>query len=564
MKQRIGILVVAALSVALLVPIAPAAAADQPRRIISGWIPYWQTADGTDAVVANADLFAEVSPFWHSATGTTTIINQASSGVRSTTVSRLKAAGRLVVPSITDGTSARTMSGILRNTTTRTQHVNTIMSLVTSNGYDGIDLDYEKFAFSDGSSTWSQTRPAWVAFVRQLSSALHAKGKLLTVATPYMTGDSAGYWVYDWRSIGPFIDRLRIMTYDYSVSSAGPIGPLPWVRTTVGYAVSVMPSWKVQVGVAAYGRDWVTSRSGTCPSGVSTARITRGTTSMQNFVRSNSIPTAWNSTYGERTFTYSRTYSGTTSGGTPTTCTLKRTGWYQDAGSATARAKLVGQYKLAGISFWALGDEDPSSWASLRAYAKTIGPSPSVAWIGAPRTAAASVPVAIQGRVWVAGIPAAGIKVTLMQRRPGATTSWYVAGTSRTDANGRAKFPVAMSKSVYSMIRSSSGWDHTAASSATLRTNVAPTITLDSRVLSGRNGSVVTARGSVVPRLAGQVVQRQQLRAGRWVFVGSTRVDSTGRFRAPMTVGAGTYRFAVAATPSNLAGFSLRLTVRAA
>ena len=51
---------------------APAAHANTPDRVISGWMPYWMTSPGrptgVDSAVANADLFEDVSPFWYSAT----------------------------------------------------------------------------------------------------------------------------------------------------------------------------------------------------------------------------------------------------------------------------------------------------------------------------------------------------------------------------------------------------------------------------------------------------------------------------------------------------------------
>ena len=40
----------------LVEPDAAQAATPAPRPIVTGWIPYWDTADGVDAVVANADL----------------------------------------------------------------------------------------------------------------------------------------------------------------------------------------------------------------------------------------------------------------------------------------------------------------------------------------------------------------------------------------------------------------------------------------------------------------------------------------------------------------------------
>ena len=34
-----------------------------PKRMMSGWLPYWTTASSVDAFVANADLFNDISPF---------------------------------------------------------------------------------------------------------------------------------------------------------------------------------------------------------------------------------------------------------------------------------------------------------------------------------------------------------------------------------------------------------------------------------------------------------------------------------------------------------------------
>ena len=43
-----------------------------PKRIASGWLPYWMTSpnrpQGVESATQNADLFSEVSPFWYAAT----------------------------------------------------------------------------------------------------------------------------------------------------------------------------------------------------------------------------------------------------------------------------------------------------------------------------------------------------------------------------------------------------------------------------------------------------------------------------------------------------------------
>ena len=106
-------------------------------------------------------------------------------------------------------------------------------------GFDGVDLDYEKFAYADDRSTWSTTRPNWIAFLTELSTALHAIGKQLIVSVPpvYDDGqtDDSGYWVYDHAAMGPLVDRIRVMAYDYSYQGGepGPIAPIDWVEQLV-------------------------------------------------------------------------------------------------------------------------------------------------------------------------------------------------------------------------------------------------------------------------------------------------------------------------------------------
>jgi spore germination protein YaaH len=77
----------------------------------------------------------------------------------------MRNAGLSIIPTITDGTSKLVLAGLLKNPTSRTQVVSAIMNLVRANKYDGIDIDFEGFAFVDGNSTWTSTAPSWVACI---------------------------------------------------------------------------------------------------------------------------------------------------------------------------------------------------------------------------------------------------------------------------------------------------------------------------------------------------------------------------------------------------------------
>ena len=138
------------------------------------------------------------------------------------------------------------------------------------NGFDGIDIDYEQFAFADNRATWSTTRPLWIQFISELGDRLHADGRILTVSVPYINdggrSDQSGYWVYDYAGMEPHVDQIRIMAYDYSTDKAGPIAPLSFVEQAITAAKkAVDDDTKLVLGVALYGYNWPIATVGTCP-----------------------------------------------------------------------------------------------------------------------------------------------------------------------------------------------------------------------------------------------------------------------------------------------------------
>ena len=442
-------LIVGATAFVIAVPTAGSAAvAPVPRRILSGWLPYWTPTTSTNVAVANSDLFSDASPFWHSATSATAVSYQLDATSRASVVGRLHAAGIPVIPSVTDGTPAHSMAAILANPTTRAQHVAALVSLVLANGYDGIDLDYEKFAFSDGSATWAKTRPNWVVFIRDLSVALHARGKKLTVSVPVMYdatySSTSGYWVYDYKGIGGYVDSLRIMTYDYSFSVAGPIAPLSWVHRVATFAVTQLPVSKIRLGVPTYGYDWPASTTG-CP--VDNLPRKTGYTAQQAaaLAVALSVTPSWNPTYGERTFSYRKTYAGHNAAGATASCTVTRTVWYDDSSAVRLRAAYVAEFKLGGIALWTLGGEDTRQWSALRTFAESIAPTPTVL-TGGP--VAGSVlygsSMTVHGVLRrFDGTGVAGASVSLQSMRYGAST-WTTVGSAVTSSTGLATLSVAL------------------------------------------------------------------------------------------------------------------------
>ncbi len=172
-----------------------------------------------------------------------------------------------IVPSIRDLMEAGGMASVLADPTTRAAHVDAIVAFADDGDFDGIDLDYEQFAFADGRETWQATRPNWVAFVTELAERLHADGRTLTVSVPplYDADETAdtGFWVYDHGAIAEVVDRIRIMAYDYSTGEPGPIAPLAWVEQAIeGTKKAVADDSKLVLGVPMYGYNWVDCHGG--------------------------------------------------------------------------------------------------------------------------------------------------------------------------------------------------------------------------------------------------------------------------------------------------------------
>ena len=186
---------------------------NQPRKLVSGWIPYYSVKtvmpfikklpslptpapgapvtcedneysqadiDALNAsyLFANKDLMKEVMPFWYTLKSPTVIRDDYSTANPSwpitDTLCLLRKSGLKLIPTITDGTDKLVLSGYLAKADTRTSIVKSIVDLVNKYSFDGIDLDFEGFAFVDGNTTWSKTAPNWVLFIKELSAALHA------------------------------------------------------------------------------------------------------------------------------------------------------------------------------------------------------------------------------------------------------------------------------------------------------------------------------------------------------------------------------------------------------
>ena len=315
----------------------------KPVRI--GYVPYWDQRRALKVVWQHPDLFDQVSPVWYSLTpsGRIVLADDHHTQVDPSAVRRMQAHGIKVLPTVTNLRNGDwdldLVPAMLHDPAARRTHINALVKLVRTKGYDGIDIDYESLNAAD--------RQAYTAFLTELGRRLHAEGKLLATAVHPKTSN-AGYdernVAQNYRAIGAAVDQVRVMTYDYSwdTSPPGPVAPAEWVRKVIAWTVTQIPPEKVVLGVDLLGYNWSGGRGVT----VTDRRARSLADSHGARIQRSGDGSPW--------FTY-RTSSGE-----------RHEVWWEDAESLRAKLQLVDRYRVGGVFFWRLGGEDSRLWPEVR------------------------------------------------------------------------------------------------------------------------------------------------------------------------------------------------------
>lgn len=310
-------------------------------------LPFWYSEQGSATVMRHQRAFSEVSPWMYGLNSSGEIVNQVpedQSDALARDLGTLRRTELRLTPTLANMTNGRwsyeSVERILHDRQRRQQHIDEIVRLVLTNNYAGIDLDYEELRASD--------RQAFTTLVRELAAALHAHGKILSVALFAKTSDE-GYdernAAQDYAAIGEVADQVRLMGYDrhWSTSPPGPVAPRGWIKNVLRYAKANIPPEKIILGIPLYGYDWSGGR-GKPVSWVEATRIAREQNARVRFDRASGTP--W--------FRYTDGEG------------QRHEVWFENAESSRVKFRLATQADIGGIYLWMFGPADPETWANLR------------------------------------------------------------------------------------------------------------------------------------------------------------------------------------------------------
>lgn len=220
---------------------------------------------------------------------------------------------------------------VVTSDTARETLISNLLQAMEDKGFGGVDVDFEYILAED--------RDLFTSFVAELRQRMNAAGYVVSVAlAPKTSADQPGllYEGKDYGGLGAAADEVLLMAYEwgYTYGPAMAVAPLNKVRQVIEYALTEIPSEKINLGIPNYGYDW------TLPyvRGESRA-VTIGHVEAVQIAIENDVPIQFDETAQSPYFRYSREGK-------------EHEVWFEDVRSLQAKFNLLNEYNLKGIGVW--------------------------------------------------------------------------------------------------------------------------------------------------------------------------------------------------------------------
>ncbi|MCH5266690.1 MAG: LysM peptidoglycan-binding domain-containing protein [Lachnospiraceae bacterium] len=220
---------------------------------------------------------------------------------------------------------------VVSSETAKENLIENLLATVQEKGFQGVDVDFEYILAED--------RDLFTAFVAELRNRMNQVGYTVSVALAPKTSAGQQGLLYegkDYRGLGEAADEVLLMTYEwgYAYGPAMAVAPLNKVRQVVEYALTEIPSEKINLGISNYGYDW------TLPyvRGESKA-ITIGNIEAVQIAIENGVAIQFDEVAQSPFFNYQK--DG-----------MEHEVWFEDPRSMRAKYNLLTEYNLKGIGVW--------------------------------------------------------------------------------------------------------------------------------------------------------------------------------------------------------------------
>lgn len=220
---------------------------------------------------------------------------------------------------------------VVTSETAREALISNLLLTVEEKGFGGVDVDFEYILAED--------RDLFTSFVAELRQRMNESGYMVSVAlAPKTSADQPGllYEGKDYGGLGAAADEVLLMAYEwgYTYGPAMAVAPLNKVRQVIEYALTEIPSEKINLGIPNYGYDWLLPYV----KGESRA-VTIGHVEAVQIAIENDVSIQFDETAQSPYFTYIRDGK-------------EHEVWFEDVRSLQAKFNLLKEYDLKGIGVW--------------------------------------------------------------------------------------------------------------------------------------------------------------------------------------------------------------------
>jgi len=275
------------------------------------------------------------------------------------------------MPLVTNhGFNQQLMHTVLDSAESRARAIRYLLYYALRDGYLGFQFDYENIHYT--------YQERFSVFFREAAREFHRHGMLLSIAVVGKYADDrnalapGGYdnWsgVYDYRTLGKDADFVSVMAYPQhgGFSGPGPLAGLPWVTKVVDYSASRLGARKVSLGLPLYGFKW-TELKPTDPQPTAAFIQDAADPAAVKKWRALSVKYPdWQPIVAQGTPEWDATEQAPRLRTSDSGSAVEM--WYEDARSLGAKLELAADRKLAGVSGWVLGAEDPAFWDAVGRY----------------------------------------------------------------------------------------------------------------------------------------------------------------------------------------------------